>query len=548
MKLLKRGVLIVAFGIGAASTSLAGLGVLTMVSQNQPTSLVSDPTDPTRLYSVGRGGQIRTLQNFQYLPPSENFATLPPEWLATGGERAVNSLEFSPKYAEDGLVYISYARAGDNANRIVEFRRSETNPFELDLSTARTILLVPNFGLFHYGGGAKFGPDGYLWVFNGDGDNYQSAQNPNLVNGKILRIDPSMDDFPLDPERNYGIPADNPYVDGAPIATPTEAIHIGVRNPWRWTWDRNEEGGTGGLIFGDVGADNFEEINYAPPGVMGLNFGWSRWEGSYNFAPDTPLAYEPLTDAVLTFPHPDFRAIVGGHVYRGLALGIEMYGRYFFADIISQRVFSCRLTFDDYAQHAVASDVIDHTPELLLYTNPITQVWSIDRDSEGELLLVGPSRIHRIIPDSVVTPHAVTIGVQFNDLANQSAAPRVVNVTIEKLGFSIEFQACPNETGEFTIPVSSGKQTVTVKCGTFLSEKASVDTGTNYSPKIDFSLVNGDTNGDDAIDIGDYAVISGVYGSVSGDGNYARNADLDGNGEVDIADYAIVSSNYGESR
>ena len=60
--------------------------------------------------------------------------------------------------------------------------------------------------------------------------------------------------------------------------------------------------------------------------------------------------------------------------------------------------------------------------------------------------------------------------------------------------------------------------------------------------------MNGDANGDDAIDIGDYAVISGVYGSVVGDGNYIRNADLDGNGEVDIADYAIVSSNYGEYR
>lgn len=534
--------------IGIPSTTYAGLGLIFVNNDHLPTMGVPDPTDPDTIYTVGRYGKIKTLRNFEYLPLEDSFAILPPAMLATGGERAVNSLTFSPNYENDGLVYISYCRAGDGANVIAEYQRSASNPYQIDLNTARTIIIIPNFLTFHYGGGAKFGPDGYLWIFKGDGDNNASTQDPNFLNGKILRIDPSVDEFPFDPEKNYSIPADNPFIDGDPVAGPPEAIHYGFRNPWRWCWDDPKRGGSGALLIGDVGADSWEEINFIPPNTMGLNFGWPHFEGNLPFAEHVPLAFEPAVDPIAQFAHPDFRAIVGGPIYRGLGLGIEMYGRYFFADVISQRVYSAAITFGDYAESATISDIVDHSPELLAYSNPLGQIWSMDVDSSGELLIVGANRVYKVISDSVIPAHSVLVGVEFSDLATVSARPAYVTVTVSKLGFTRTFQASPNAVGEFKIPLTTGKQTVTVKCGTFLSEKASIDTSGNYSAKIDFRLVNGDANGDDAIDIGDYAVISGVYGSVVGDGNYIRNADLDGNGEVDIADYAIVSSNYGEYR
>ncbi|MBX7135924.1 MAG: PQQ-dependent sugar dehydrogenase [Fimbriimonadaceae bacterium] len=534
--------------VGTSTASLAGLGVTFVNNDHLPTMAVPDPTDPDTIYTVGRYGKLKTLKNFEYLPLEESFAVLPPAMLATGGERAVNSLTFSPNYVSDGKCYISYCRAGDGANVIAEYQRSESNPYQIDLGTARTIMIIPNSEPFHYGGGAKFGPDGCLWVFKGDGENDPSSQDPTLLNGKILRIDPFTDDFPLDPERNYGIPADNPFLDGNPVSGPAEAVHFGFRNPWRWCWDEPSRGGSGALLIGDVGADSWEEINFIPAKAMGLNFGWPHFEGSQPFQTHVPLAFEPAVHPIAQFPHPDFRAVVGGPIYRGLGLGIEMYGRYFYADVITQKVYSAKLTFGDYGDSAVMSDIINHTPELLAYSNPLGQIWSMDVDSEGELLIVGANRVYKVFSDSLTTPRSINVGIEFSDLASVEARPSYVTVTVEKLGFSVSFQASPNAIGEFRIPLTSGKQTVRVKCGTFLSEHTSVDTGGNYSPKIDFSLVNGDANGDDSIDIADFSLLSAAFGSSLGDPGYQRNADLDGDGEVGIADYAIISANYGESR
>lgn len=548
MKKVTRLFAFTTFLVATTTASLAGLGVTFVNNDHLPTMAVPDPTDPDTIYTVGRYGKIKTLKNFEYLPLAESFAVLPPAMLATGGERAVNSLTFSPNYADDGKCYISYCRAGDGANVIAEYQRSESNPYQIDLNTARTIMIIPNAEPFHYGGGAKFGPDGYLWVFKGDGENDPSAQDTAFLTGKILRIDPFSDDFPLDPERNYGIPADNPFLDGNPVSGPAEAVHFGFRNPWRWCWDEPSRGGSGALLIGDVGADSWEEINFIPAKAMGLNFGWPNSEGNEPFQTHVPLAFEPAVHPIAQFPHPDFRAIVGGPIYRGLKLGIEMYGRYFYADVITQKVYSAKVTFGDYGDSAVMSDIINHTPELLAYSNPLGQIWSMDVDSEGELLIVGANRVYKVFSDSLTTPRSINVGIEFSDLVNVEARPSYVTVTVEKLGFSVSFQASPNAIGEFRIPLTSGKQTVRVKCGTFLSEHASVDTGANYSPKIDFSLVNGDANGDDSIDIADFALLSAAFGSSLGDPGYQRRADLDGDGEVGIADYAIISANYGESR
>src|SRR2546428_1021582 len=93
------------------------------------------------------------------------------------------------------------------------------------------------------------------------GDPQNRAQNRDSLLGKLLRID-------VDAADPYGVPSDNPFAAGGGRG---EIWALGLRNPWRFAFDR----AAGLLYIADVGQDLWEEVDVAPAGAGGPNYGWS---------------------------------------------------------------------------------------------------------------------------------------------------------------------------------------------------------------------------------------------------------------------------------
>src|SRR6185436_19214180 len=179
----------------------------------------------------------------------------------------------------------------------------------------------------------------------------------NVLLGKMLRIDVSVADTHA---TKIAIPPDNPF----PGGTRPEIWDIGLRNPFKWSFDDPAHRGTGALIIGDVGQSAWEEIDYEPAGRGGNNYGWRNREGAHNNVTSLPPAFTPLVDPIFEYPHPTGFSITGGSVYRGAVLGPAYRGRYFFADFVSAKIWSIALTIDAGTGRATASDLREHTADL----------------------------------------------------------------------------------------------------------------------------------------------------------------------------------------
>jgi glucose/arabinose dehydrogenase len=238
------------------------------------------------------------------------------------GEQGLLSIAFAPDYERSGLVYVDYTdRSGDT--RVVEYRRSSSDPLTVDPRSARVVLRVPQPFPNHNGGLLLFGPDGLLYVGLGDGgsegDPDRNGQDLGTLLGKILRIDPRPGGA-----RPYSVPESNPFT-SRPGVRP-EIYSYGLRNPWRFSFDRLTEA----LSIGDVGQYDFEEIDLVPRGAgRGANFGWSAYEGFARFNDDetAPGAVPP----VLAYSHDEGCSVTGGYVVRDRSLP-SLYGRYLYGD------------------------------------------------------------------------------------------------------------------------------------------------------------------------------------------------------------------------
>jgi hypothetical protein len=184
------------------------------------------------------------------------------------------------------------------------------------------------------------------------------------------------------------VPPDNPFVDATPASALGEIWAFGLRNPWRYTFDDPERGGTGALLIGDVGQGSREEVDYQPPATGGLNFGWRLREGRIDHDDRRPAAYQPLIEPIHDYPRATGQSITGGFVYRGAALDPSYRGRYFFADFAAGRVFSLSL-----GPAGEASDVREHTQALG------------DRARLGERQLVRRRRGRRAAPAELRRGH-----------------------------------------------------------------------------------------------------------------------------------------------
>jgi glucose/arabinose dehydrogenase len=327
------------------------LVVTNVFAQSAPVTTRSNPPDPTkyqwvevasgfqrplyvtnagdgsgRLFVVEQVGRIWVVKDGQVQPkPLLDIRSIVN---SASNERGLLGLAFDPKYKDNGIFYVHYSdRNGDTA--IARYHVSADNPDAADPSTAKVILHVQQPYANHNGGQLAFGPDGYLYIGLGDGgsqgDPHGNGQNSHVLLGKILRIDVSKGD-------TYSIPPDNPFADGKNGAP--EVWAMGLRNPWRFSFDR----ATGDLYIGDVGQNQWEEVDFQPAGSPGgANYGWNIMEGNHPYS----RAANPgsLVMPIAEYDHGQGIAVTGGYVYRGKALP-DLQGVYFFADYGSGRMWT----------------------------------------------------------------------------------------------------------------------------------------------------------------------------------------------------------------
>lgn len=295
-----------------------------------------------------------------------------------GNEEGLLGLAFAPDFKTSGRYYVNFTDK-EHFTRIVRF--TCLNHEVTDIATAAVVLKFKQPYENHNGGWICFGPDGMLYIGNGDGgsgnDPQRHGQALDTLLGKILRLDVAGDP-------PYRIPKDNPFV-GKEGAKP-EIWAYGVRNPWRCSFDRK----TGDFWMGDVGQNHWEEIDFMPNGKgAGANYGWRLREG----AVATPLtevggdAPQGAIEPVYVYKHgagaTEGLSVTGGYVYRGPVA--ELQGRYVFADYQNPRIWSFVL------KDGKAADFKDHTAALQPGNGRIALVASFAEDNQGNLFIVDHS-------------------------------------------------------------------------------------------------------------------------------------------------------------
>jgi uncharacterized protein (TIGR03437 family) len=293
---------------------------------------IQTPRDGTwRLFVVEQGGRIKVIQDGEVL--ATPFLDITPK-VRSGGERGLLGLGFPPGFAEKKHFYVNYTEgrgAPDLRTVVARYRVSADDPNRADPASEERILVVDQPFDNHNGGQLAFGPDGYLYAGLGDGgganDPLRAAQNPQMLLGKMLRIDVESGAKP------YAIPPGNPFAQGG--GRP-EIWALGLRNPWRYSFDR----ATGDLYIADVGQNRREEIDFEPAGSAGgANYGWPAVEGTLCNTPGCNLA--AYMAPVFDYTQNGAQSVTGGYVYRGEA-HTSWQGAYFFADYISGRFWSLK--------------------------------------------------------------------------------------------------------------------------------------------------------------------------------------------------------------
>jgi glucose/arabinose dehydrogenase len=275
----------------------------------RPVDLQADGSG--RLFVIEKVGRIRIIENGQLLEAP--FLDITDRVGSNGNEQGLLGFAFHPQYAENGRFFVNYTDSrGDTV--IARFQASG-DPNIVDPGSEVPLLGIDQPFANHNGGGLAFGADGYLYAGLGDGgsqgDPNGNAQNTGVLLGKILRLD-------VDSAEPYTVPGDNPFGN--------EVWAYGFRNPWRLSFDRS----TGDLYIGDVGQNQWEEIDFLAAGSPGgANFGWDHREGAHDYEGGGP---EGMIDPVAEYSHPEGGcSITGGYVYRGSMPewnGIYLYGDY----------------------------------------------------------------------------------------------------------------------------------------------------------------------------------------------------------------------------
>jgi hypothetical protein len=362
------------------------------------------PANDPRLFVVERSGVVRVVKAGVVSP--QPFLAIPN--VDTVGERGLQSIAFAPDYATSGLLYAFYIAFGPDALdsgaargdvRVVEYRRSASDPDVADPASARLVLKVAHGADNHNGGQLAIGHDGLLYITIGD--NAASANSQDLTNllGKVLRIDPR------DPDgigaQTYAIPAANPFLTN-PSAR-EEIYALGLRNPFRASIAPN-----GALVVGDVGSGLNEEVNILAAG--GGNYGWPTCEG-----PCAP-ANSSLADPFFSYPHsgPTVCAVIGGHVVGDVELP-ELMGRYLYGDLCASdlRTLNLGVAGGDARQAGA--------------TLPSGSLQSFGESAGGCAYALTSTDVYRVAPDASAPAHCprTTIALPETTSGRDTTKPRL---------------------------------------------------------------------------------------------------------------------------
>jgi len=326
--------------------------------------------DSGRIFIVEQAGRIRIVKNGVLLPaPFLDIRSL----VASGGERGLLSVAFHPQFATNGVFVVDYTRASKTpaevGDTIIARYRATPSADVADRSSGQTLLAINQPQANHNGGLVQFGPDGLLYIGMGDGGSggdqgaghapEGNGQSLSTLLGKILRIE-------VDATGSYRVPAGNPNL-GA--GARREIWAYGVRNPWRFSFDR----ATGDLYIGDVGQDAWEEIDFQRAAFAGgANYGWPLWEAThrYRFGPAPAGDTKPVAE----YSHAGGQcSVTGGYVYRGTKIP-ALSGFYFFGDYCAGRIWSL-VKFDAHWRVTLVRDTT-------------YQISSFGEDDSGELYVV----------------------------------------------------------------------------------------------------------------------------------------------------------------
>ncbi len=336
------------------------LGYITGLSS--PVLLTHAGDGTRRIFIVQQRGIIRVVQPGSRTPT--DFMNISDRVSSSGSERGLLGLAFHPNFSTNSYFFVNYTRQSDGATVVSRFTAINGNTAG-DPNSERIVITIDQDFSNHNGGMIQFGPDGHLYIGMGDGgsgnDPNNRAQNINSLLGKFLRITPDVSGVNTNPP--YTNPADNPYVG---VAGADEIYAIGLRNPWRWSFDR---GGTNQLWAGDVGQGAREEVSVI---TRGANFGWRVFEGNQctNLDPSlcTTINHTP---PVFDYPRSSPRcSITGGYVYRGVQ-NARTKGEYLYGDYCSGEI----LTWFNGQQN--------------LWLDTSRNISSFGEDEDGELYVVG---------------------------------------------------------------------------------------------------------------------------------------------------------------
>ena len=315
---------------------------------DSPLGLVAQP-DNGELWVLEQGGRVVNLTR-------EHTLIDLTDRVRSGGEQGLLGLAFHPDFGENGRLFVHYTNT-DGDTRVDEY---EAPDGAVDPSSRRELLAVDQPFPNHNGGELSFGPDGLLYLGLGDGggafDEQDNAQDLDSRLGKLLRLD----------------------VDSG--GADWEIAAYGLRNPWRFSWDRE----TDVLWIADVGQDEIEEIDAIAelPGTP-PNFGWPAFEGTNDVDEREPEGPGRLIAPVAEYDHDEGCSIAGGYVYRGSAVP-DLRGRYVYGDLCSGTVWTLRAGRDSASDPREEEETVD-------------QLASFGTDLDGELYAVAlDGRVFRL--------------------------------------------------------------------------------------------------------------------------------------------------------
>lgn len=361
----------------------------------QCTDIQSPKDGSGRLFLVEQPGRIRILRNGQIQPTL--FLDLTSKVQAPFAENGLLGLAFPPGFAQKQYFYVNYTPPNPLRTVISRFRVSATNPDVADPASEQIILTFNQPFANHNGGGLVFGPDGYLYIGTGDGgsanDPQGNGQSMNTLLGKMLRIETESG------AATYVVPPTNPFLG----SSRPEIWALGLRNPWRYSFDRE----TGDLYIADVGQDRAEEVNFQPAASRGgENYGWNIMEGL--LCRIAGCSMTGLTLPVMEYTHALGISVTGGFVYRGTQFP-ALRGIYYFGDYGSGRIWGLRRSGGVWQNQVILNAAIN--------------ISTFGEDQNGEIFLARHSggaggEIYHLV-DATSSPLAVNAASYASSIARE---------------------------------------------------------------------------------------------------------------------------------